>query len=82
MLMYTLSVFLSNNVNTYSILVVTLTSLHQNAATRRVSVESIYDKQLTLDILKFGITYWINGRNAQYMKDKRQWLHGFQLSLL
>jgi hypothetical protein len=32
--------------------------------------ESIYDKQLTLDILKFGITYSVNGRNAQYMKDK------------
>jgi hypothetical protein len=42
-----LSVFqASNNVNTYSILVVTLTSLHQNAATRRVSVR-VYLRQTT-----------------------------------
>lgn len=32
--------------------------------------ESTYGKQLTIDIFKFGITYSVNGRNAQYMKDK------------
>jgi hypothetical protein len=32
-------------------------------------METDYVKQLTLDVIKFGITYSVNSRNGQYARD-------------
>jgi hypothetical protein len=33
-------------------------------------METDYVKQLTLDVIKFGITYSVNSRNGQYARDR------------
>ena len=37
-------------------------------------------KQLTLDVIKFGITYSLKERNTNYMKDNAYMMFGFPCS--